>query len=590
MTTIYNRPDGKNRFQIRSAAKLTLPSAWLDQEFNLLYGIINGLTISETVSASEWTEIAAVYTQESGSSFSVQGDMTSVFYPLRAVQFVDDNSASYHSNIQSSVYDSGTDTTTITVYDPIVPSVISKVSVGIISEESEQIPSANVVIKNNNYTIGAKDKIVLVNDSMSYTNTVVYDDGQVGGDGYPAVLITLPEPSYLPNKLLCVKKIEGAYTTIVSSAFSHSASLNADNELVHTNTYDFQILGDTNAKNRVTLKGEGDCYWLVSDGTNWYELTPESSETVKGVVRFANDAEMTLTAEQIADGESLRKDLAVSPFNVDKNFLRTDASNMRFSSNYIYQAPNGVAALVNNNIIVYGGLGLNVPTGRDTNGVITTKKYELEQNLTFAPVEVTDKLKLMFVGADGTLQPVLSDNYYMGYEAPYVTNTQVGDVVMWFDFSSNLLKISTDNGTNWTTYDGSGPICEFYGNGSYITTILPYASIGFLTRDELQNIYKTAIKNVTPDYSAGVTIANPYSSPFTAPSNGICVLMLAAQNSHTEVYINGHDSGFAIKNADNADEMDWYSMSFPVATGDVVSLTINPGSKYAGTFFPYKGA
>ena len=41
MTDIYNRPDGKNRFQIRSAANLTLPSAWLDQEFNNLYYILN---------------------------------------------------------------------------------------------------------------------------------------------------------------------------------------------------------------------------------------------------------------------------------------------------------------------------------------------------------------------------------------------------------------------------------------------------------------------------------------------------------------------------------------------------------------------
>lgn len=591
MTTIYNRPDGKNRFQIRSAAKLTLPSAWLDQEFNLIYGILNGLTISGTVSASEWTSISGSYTQDSTTSFSVSGDLTSVFYPLRSIQFTDNNETTYDSHIQSSTYDSGTDTTTVVVYDPIVPATITKVGVGLISSESATIPSSNVVLKNNNYTVRADDKIVLVNDSMSYTGTLIYDDGQVGGDGYPALLITLPQPSDLPKKLLCVKKFDGEYRTIVSSAFSHSSALNSDNELVHTNTYDFQILGDTVAKNRVTLDGIGDCYWFISDGTNWYELTPEASETVKGLVRFANDEEMTLSAQQIADDETLRKDLAVSPFNLDAHYLRTDASNMRFSSNYIYQAPNGVAALVNNNIVVYKGLGLNIPTGRDENGVITTKKLELNNNLTFAPVEVTDKLKLMFVGADSTLQPVLAENYYMGFKAPTVTNTQVGDVIIWFDFSSNLLKESTDNGSNWTTFDGAGPICEFYGNGVNITNITPYASVGFLTRDELQNIYQTSINNITPDYSAGVSITNPYNTPFTAPCCGWCCLTLSRQNGTNQIiYVNGQDVSLHIKNADNSDEMDNYPIMIPLAKGDVVSLAIDPTTKYAGTFIPFKGA
>lgn len=488
MTSVFTRPDGKNRFQIASASERPLFSAWLDQEFNAVYRDLNGLVVSQTVSASEWTTIPATYTQASPTSFTVSGDLTSVFEALRAIRFTDNSDVSYYSYIQSSSYNSGTDTTTVIVYDAVVPATIKTIGVGIISEESATIPSSHVEIKTTNYTVGAKDQIILVDDSMSYTGSLIYDDGQVGGDGYPAVLITLPQPSVLPNKLLCVKKFAGAYKTIVCSNFVHTTSLNADNETVHTNTYDFQILGDTTAKNRVTLDGIGDCYWFVSNGTNWYELTPESSETVKGIVRMATEAEMTLTAQQIADGEDLKKDLAVSPYNVDKHYLRTDASNMRFASNYIYQSPNGVASLVNNNIVVYEGLGLNVPTGRDDNGVLTTKKFELNQNLTFAPVEVTSKLKLMFVGSDSTLQPILASNFYEGYIKPTVVDAQVGDVIIWFDYSTNLLKESTDQGTNWTIYDGAGPICEFYGNGSNITNITPYGAIGFFTRDEFQRI------------------------------------------------------------------------------------------------------
>lgn len=508
MTSVYNRPDGKNRFQIASASERPLFSAWLDQEFNAIYRELNGLVIDQTVSASEWTSISGDYARVDSSSFSVSGNYTSVFEPLRAIQFTDDVAATTLSHVQSSSYTSGTNTTTVVVYDPVVPAVISKISVGIISEESASIPSSHTALKDSNYSVGADDKIILVDDSMSYTGSLIYDDGQVGGSGYPALLITLPQPSTLVNKLICVKKYAGAYKTIVSSHFTHSTSTNQDNETVHTNTYDFQILGDTTAKNRVTLEGIGDCYWFVSDGSNWYELTPEASETVKGLVRFATEEEMTLTAQQIADGEELRKDLAVSPYRADIEYLRTDASNMRFSSNYIYKAPNGVAALVNNNIIVYAGLGLNIPTGRDADGVIATKTIELENNLTFAPVEVTGKLKLMFVTAESTLQPILAENYYMGYKPPVVTGTQLGDVIIWFDFSSNLLKESTDNGTNWTTFDGAGPVCEFYGNGSNITNLYAYESVGFLTRDELQNVYKTALSNIQPDFNSAISITS----------------------------------------------------------------------------------
>lgn len=581
MTTTYNRPDGKNRFQIRSAARLTLPSAWLDQEFNWIYNALNSITISDTVSASEWTAISGTYTQESVSSFSVSGNLTSVFTPWRAIQFTDENEVLYNSHIQSSSYSDSTDITTVFVYNPIVPATISKVAVGLISEDSATIPSSHVVIKTNNYTIGALDKIVLVNDSMSYTSTIVYDDGQVGGDGYPALLITLPEPSTLSGKLVCVKKFSGEYKTIVSSAFTHSAALNDDNELVHTNTYDFQILGDSVAKNRVELNGIGDCYWFISDGNNWYELTPEASETVKGIVKIANESEMTLTAQQIADGETLRKDLAVSPYHLDIDYLRTDASNMRFSSNYIYQSPNGVAALINNNIVVYKGLGLNVPDGRDENGVIVTKKHELNQNLTFAPVEVTDKLKLLFVGTDNTLQPILGANYYIGNQVPTVTDTQVGDVVIWFDLSSNLLKESTDNGTNWTIYDGCGPICEFYGNGTNITHITPYSAVGFLTRENLGYIARNAIKQQELDWSAQIS----YAKDSEAPADGIAFAGVGQGDADHYVYVTPKDGATITIYCGYSNDGPMFIFMY-LNKGDKLSWnTNNRGS----VFVPFKG-
>ena len=572
MTSVYTRPDGKNRFQIASASERPLFSAWLDEEFNDIYKDLNSMVISQTVSASEWTSIPGTYTQASTTSFTVSGNLTGVFEALRAIRFTDSTDVTYDSYIQSSSYNSGTNTTTVIVYDAVVPATIQSVGVGIISQESASIPSSNVVIKTTNYTIGAKDKIILVNDEMSYTGTLIYDDGQVGGDGYPALLITLPQPSVLPNKLICVKKFSGAYKTIVSAHFVHSTSTNLDNETVHTNTYDFQILGDTTAKNRVTLEGIGDCYWLVSDGTNWYELTPEASETVKGIVRFATNSEMSLTPQQISDNEELSKILAVSPYNVDKNYVRTDASNMRFASDYIYTAPNGVASLNNNNIIVYAGLGLNIPTGRDDDGIITTKKLELNTNLTYSPIEVSEKLKLLFVKSDSTLQPIFAENFFAGYARPNInTNiSQLGDVILWFDFGSNLIKQSTDLGSNWTTFDGSGPICEFSGNGSYITKITPYASVGFLTRDSLQNIYQTALRNSMPSSVHKNLTWAASGTAFTMPADGWIYVYCGISN---EQYISFYNttSGYIVSFAPSGTNS--IMGLVPVKKGDSVTIT-----------------
>lgn len=590
MTATYSRPDGKNRFQIASASERPLFSAWLDQEFNALYGVVNGdrdaketwIAISGTYtrisstsfsvsgdmtsdfaallpiqfngndtytyikassysggvttvvvydgivpstinkvavgirpSSNEWSVITGTYSQTDGTTFTVMGNMTSVFEPLRAIQFTDANNVTSESNIQSSSYSSGTDTTTVVVYSNVdypspVPANIAKVAVGLISTASATIPSVNVATKTANYTVGAKDQIILADDSNAYTGTMMYDDNALTTDtGYPALLITLPQASVLPNKLLCVKKIAGSYRTIVLSHFNRTTVTEADGD--HYNyLYDFQILGDNEAKNRVELKGIGECIWFVSNGTNWYELSPEATEIEKGLVRFATSEEMTLTAQQIADGEDLPKNLAVSPYQADKEFLRTDASNMRFASNYIYTAPNGTAALINYNIIVYKDLGMAAPDGRDDNGVCKTVKYELPSNLQVQPSEVTSKVKLMFVSYDSqtdsySLVPILSKNYYEGYSQPVITDTTSGEEIIWFDFTDNLLKQSIDNGTNWTRFYGAGPICSFSGDGTNTTNLTAYQPVAFLTRDSLQNIYQQAIANMRPDYENAVS-------------------------------------------------------------------------------------
>lgn len=587
MTATYSRPDGKNRFQIASASERPLFSSWLDQEFNSIYGVLNGLTISDTISASEWTNVAGTFTQDSPTTFSVSGDLTGVFEPLRAIQFTDQNNVTTTSHIQSSSYTSGTDITTVVVYDAVVPSTISKVTVGLISSESATIPSVQTNTVTANYTVGAQDQIILADDSLSYTGTIVYDDEQVGGDGYPALLITLPQATNLPNKLLCVKKIAGNYITIVSAHFTHSTTT-VDNETVHHNTYDFQILGDNEAKNRVELKGIGECIWFVSNGTNWYELSPEATELEKGLTRFATSEEMTLTAQQIADGEELSKNLAVSPYQADKEFLRTDASNMRFASNYIYKAggDESVATLQNGTIVLAKGIGVNIPTGRDTKGVCTSKKYELSSNIILSTFPgVSDKLQLLFLKYDGSLLGILAKDFYVGYENPTVTGTSTLDNIIWYDYGANLLKLSTDNGTNWTTFDGAGPICEYSGNGSAITNITSYKPVAFLTRDDTNELLRRTVKNamseMAPDFSASFTITSgTYSYDYPCWVFGYSI-------SHDFAYITIAVNGTTYITHGSGSYNQGDSVAFFLDAGTSATITVSAGTCY---IVPCKGA
>lgn len=546
MADVYFRPDGQNRFQIRSAANGTLPSAWLDQEYNRIYTYLNSIqTIGGMVSGSDWATVDVESTQVSTSSFSVEGDYTRAFEQGRAIRLTDDSDVRAYSHIKSATYVAGTNTTTVVLYDAIVPATIKAVDVGLIGKAAQPISSLNYITRTDtNYTVQASDQVILVDDSNIGSLTQVWDDGYVGSsasDGsYYALLIRLPVAGAFPGKMLCVKKIAGTYTTIVSAPFTHSQTIE-DTSYTNTNTYTFQIYGDTAAKNRVTLKGIGDCYWLFSNGSRWYEITPEASETVKGVVRFATEEEMSLTAQQMADNEDLSKTLAVNPYQLDKAYMRTDGSNLRFASNFIYKNPNGTAALVNNNIVVYNGLGVNIPKGRDEDGVLKSEKLELAQNYTYSPVEVTEKTKLLFVRYDDnndsvSLESILDKDYFACYGSPIIKDTTTGERIIWFDYSTNLLKESTDNGTNWTTFNGAGPICEYSGNGTYTTYIKQYSCIGFLTREDEDNIYRQALLNERVDFSAGVSMTNDSTLQFDAL---VVVNGWPADYNTTSLYVNG---------------------------------------------------
>lgn len=506
MSDRYLRPDGKNRFQIRSASLGTLPSKWLDEELNNVLKVLNGFETSATINASEWANVSGTYTYENGNTFTIAGDLTGKFEPLRAIRITDMSDTTATAHIQNSSYNSGTQTTTVVLYENIVPNEIKSISVGFLSKEATTIPSVDIQNKSNNFTVGAYDQVLLVTDTEAVTE--MWKDNETGNqDGLLSILAKLPTPSELNGKIIAIKKVAGTHQVIISSQFTHSTSYNEKDELVHKYTYNFQIKGDTEDKNRITLTGNGDCVVLVSNGTSWYELTPEASQQVKGISRFATEAEMTLTTQEIADGKELSKNLAVSPFTVDKAYLRTDARNNRFSSNFIYKAPNGVAAIVNNAIVVYNGLGLNAPAGRDVNGIVQTAQFEISNDITIANAEVSKNVKCLFLTLDSNWLEVLKSNYFLGSETPKNISAELGASIIWFDFKENKLKLSTDKGANWTTFNGSGPICEYYGNGTTVTNIKSFGSVGFLTRDNLEQV-----SHIIESFDDGYTWYNKWSN------------------------------------------------------------------------------
>lgn len=585
MSNKYIRPDGINRFQIRSANLGTLPSAWLDQEFNNIIKYLNGFVDSATINASEWKVINDIFTFETTKSFTVSGDLTGVFEPLRAIRFTDNNSGQAYSHIKACTYTADTDTTIVTVYDEVVPSTITEVAIGFLSEQATTIFSVKSASVSNNYTVKDTDQILLVDDDNAITE--MWEDNEVGetGTGKLSLLITLPNAADLKGKLLGVKKVAGNKQVIVSSQFISDTQYTDDSKLKHIYTYNSTIKGGEQEKNRVTLKGIGDMYVLFSDGANWYEITPNATEAVTGIVRLATAGEVTLSEEEVADGKELRKDLAVSPYQIDQAYLRKDARNTTFSSNFIYKAPNGVAAIVDNSIVVYNGLGLNVPKGLNDDGTLKNEQIELDHDIVISNAEVSEKLKLLFIKSDLNWQEILAENFYISYEQPKNIKVELGATIIWFDLGKNLLKQSIDQGSNWTTFDGAGPICQYYGNGANVTNILPYASVGFLTRDTLQNIYQKALHDSSPDYSGG--IQQNIETLYTAEVDGWVFVRggINAGGGGCEIIINSVSFPLAHFQTDSTSTM------FRLKKGDTYKLTNTSGGLSIDIrFYPCLGA
>lgn len=535
--TTYNRPDGDNRFIRRSASMGTLPSQWIDQEINLLYGIANALLQNPTQNVSDWSVVNATLTYVDASIFSVPGNFTTLFYPLKAVRFKDGDSAYTYSFVKSSTYNSGLDVTVVTLYSAVVPATIVECAIGFLSKAAADMISTLGTSVTANRTVQFTDKVLLADDTNAVTNMWPdNDDGQMSSA--LSLIITLPPASDYDGRFLIVKKVAGAQQTIICSPYTMSTSTDGEGNTIHTYTYDFQISG----QNRITLKGIGDVAVLYTFNGAWYELTARSSESVTGLCRFATGAEMSLTAAQQTAGEELSRVLGVNPYQLDKTYLRSTAQNTKFASNFIYKAPNGTSALVNNQIIIYNGLGLAIPNGRDaTDKSVANKLFELETQIAISNAEVSKTKKLLFVLDDGTWQEILFDNYYEGFLSP---GTGLGSgTIYWYDLTENKMKKSLNGGSTWAQVMACGPVCKYSGDGTNITTFQSYNPVALATEASLENIIKASFGGTFPDYSAytditGTVINTVSGTGYKAEENGYVFVRQDTPFGGYQVFIN----------------------------------------------------
>ena len=535
--TTYNRPDGDNRFIRRSASMGTLPSQWIDQEINLLYGIVNALLQNPTQNVSDWSVVNATLTYVDASNFSVPGNFTTLFYPLKAVRFKDGDSAYTYSFVKSSTYNSGLDVTVVTLYSAVVPATIAECAIGFLSKAAADMISTLGTSVTANRTVQFTDKVLLADDTNAVTNMWPdNDDGQMASA--LSLIITLPPASDYDGRFLIVKKIAGAQQTIICSPYTMTTSTDGEGNTIHTYTYDFQVSG----QNRITLKGIGDVAVLYTFNGAWYELTARSSESVAGLSRFATEAEMSLTAAQQTAGEELSRVLGVNPYQLDKTYLRSTAQNTKFASNFIYKAPNGTSALVNNQIIIYNGLGLAIPNGRDaTDKSVANKLFELETQIVISNAEVSKTKKLLFVLDDGTWQEILFDNYYEGFLSP---GTGLGSgTIFWYDLTENKMKKSLNGGSTWAQVMACGPVCKYSGDGTNITTFQSYNPVALATEASLENIIKASFGGIFPDYSAytditGTVINTVSGTGYEAEENGYVFVRQDTPFGGYEVFIN----------------------------------------------------
>jgi len=165
----YSRPNGIARFQGISASRIGLPSIELDGELNAIADYLNSLG-SYTANISEWAVFDPVPTYLSATQFTVVGNHTATFLPLRPIIAFEGSTPSYTA-VDSASYASGPNLTTVTVRDAILTVSLSTVKYALLGPELDKlsIPISGLTVplasKSVDYVATKHDTIILVDAS-----------------------------------------------------------------------------------------------------------------------------------------------------------------------------------------------------------------------------------------------------------------------------------------------------------------------------------------------------------------------------------------------------------------------------------------
>lgn len=147
-----------------------------------------------------------------------------------------------------------------------------------------------------------------------------------------------------------------------------------------------------------------------------------------------------------------------------------------------------------------------------------------------------------------------------------------------------LLSKLSDNAAQVQQYV-EGEVATIKSNVASVQATLQ-EGIETITND-FKSFAESIYTNIIPDYTKGVAVPYPLSgSKFTAPSNGVYITTIWANNASVRLYINGLASAFFA--VDNATGTSSNSFTIPLAKGDVIYWS--QGANVRGSsFYPFRG-
>lgn len=312
------------------------------------------------------------------------------------------------------------------------------------------------------------------------------------------------------------------------------------------------------------------------DGVNKGQLdaamATNATEEKNGTLRVA-------TQEEALGGED--DTTAMTPLKVQE-VIKTLATSTRFAVNSGYAREEKPDLLIG---IATPTLSFKVDDGTSYKPLVATtaggNSFQLNTIIAVDVSGLLDGAYNVFVSPEGTAK-VYANKVYRQQSEPTLNTNDI-----WFNTcepfkayiktaegleETDLVQIPQTITIKSNLISAIDNIAYFNDNGSGNTRASDFEEIK---------------KGLEIDWGAGVSVPNPYNTPFTCPSDGVCVLFMLRSDRTIEVLIDGNRTGLKSYHGD----VDWdnTSLKFEVIKGHVIKLSENPTNQYEGKFFPYKG-